>query len=215
MEKCIIAAVADDWAIGKANTLPWHLPADLKFFKKTTMGCPVIMGRATFLSIGRPLPGRLNIVLSRSVKDMENVTVAESLDEAYAVAEAALKNKLLKNEALEKGALENSILENSALEKGVMTGTPENGTLMSDSLNAGRCFVIGGASVYREALADMDRLFVTHVHTTIEDADAFFPEIAPSVWDKEVIDSSVVDEKSGVRMDFAVYSRKEASSRNP
>jgi dihydrofolate reductase len=59
-----IVAVSDNNAIGKNNQLPWHLPADLKFFKKTTLGKPVIMGRKTYESLGRPLPGRLNMILT-------------------------------------------------------------------------------------------------------------------------------------------------------
>jgi dihydrofolate reductase len=59
-----IVAVAENNAIGRHNTLPWYLPGDLKFFKRTTITKPVIMGRKTFESLGRPLPGRLNIVLS-------------------------------------------------------------------------------------------------------------------------------------------------------
>ncbi|MFO8086417.1 MAG: type 3 dihydrofolate reductase [Bacteroidales bacterium] len=60
----LIVAVAQDNVIGKDNTMPWHLPADLKHFKSITYGHPVIMGRKTFESIGKPLPGRKNIVLS-------------------------------------------------------------------------------------------------------------------------------------------------------
>ena len=62
----IIAAVADGGAIGRKNSLLWHISEDLKYFKKVTMGHPVIMGRKTFESIGRPLPGRKNIVVSKS-----------------------------------------------------------------------------------------------------------------------------------------------------
>jgi dihydrofolate reductase len=65
MKLSIIVATSENNAIGKNNQLLWHLPADLKFFKNTTMGCPVIMGRKTFQSIGRTLPGRKNIVISR------------------------------------------------------------------------------------------------------------------------------------------------------
>jgi dihydrofolate reductase len=61
-----IAAVSDNWVIGQDNQIPWYLPADLKFFKKTTNGHHVIMGRNTFLSIGRALPGRTNIVVTRN-----------------------------------------------------------------------------------------------------------------------------------------------------
>ncbi|MDF2450773.1 MAG: dihydrofolate reductase region [Bacteroidota bacterium] len=60
----IVAASLNN-GIGKDNQLPWHLPADLKFFKTTTMGCPVVMGRKTFQSIGRTLPGRKNVVITR------------------------------------------------------------------------------------------------------------------------------------------------------
>ena len=62
----LIAAVARNGAIGKDNALLWRLPEDLKFFKRTTLGCPVIMGRKTWDSIGRPLPGRRNIVITRT-----------------------------------------------------------------------------------------------------------------------------------------------------
>lgn len=62
----LIAAVARNGAIGKDNALLWHLPEDLKFFKRTTLGCPVIMGRKTYDSIGRPLPGRRNVVVTRN-----------------------------------------------------------------------------------------------------------------------------------------------------
>ncbi len=61
-----IVAIAENFAIGKGGKLPWHYPADLWFFKKTTTGNAVVMGRTTWDSIGRPLPNRLNIVLSRS-----------------------------------------------------------------------------------------------------------------------------------------------------
>ena len=61
----MIVATADNNIIGKDNDMPWHLPADLAYFKKVTLGKPIIMGRKTFESIGRPLPGRRNIVISR------------------------------------------------------------------------------------------------------------------------------------------------------
>jgi len=60
-----IAAIDENNAIGKGNQLPWHLPEDLKFFKRTTLGKPVLMGRKSYKSLGKPLPGRLNIVISK------------------------------------------------------------------------------------------------------------------------------------------------------
>ena len=65
MTVSLIVAASLNHGIGKDNQLPWHLPADLKFFKQTTMGCPVVMGRKTFQSIGRTLPGRKNVVITR------------------------------------------------------------------------------------------------------------------------------------------------------
>jgi dihydrofolate reductase len=90
----IIVAMAEGQVIGVDNRLPWHLPADLKYFKATTLGKPIVMGRKTYESIGRPLPGRRNIVVS-SNKDyaIEGVTVVHSIESALAVArDEALKS---------------------------------------------------------------------------------------------------------------------------
>ena len=82
----MIVAIAQDRVIGSNGSIPWHLPADFAYFKKTTMGCPIIMGRKTYDSIGRPLPGRRNIVLTRSTDlAIEGCDVVSSLDEALAL----------------------------------------------------------------------------------------------------------------------------------
>lgn len=79
----LVAALARNRVIGVDGRMPWHLPADLAHFKRVTMGHPVIMGRATFESIGRPLPGRRNVVLSRTWTDApDGVELAGSLDDA-------------------------------------------------------------------------------------------------------------------------------------
>ena len=83
----IVVAMDEDGVIGRNNTLPWRLPDDLKRFKAITMGKPVLMGRKTFDSIGKPLPGRLNIVLTRSREwKHEGVTVVHSVEAALAKA---------------------------------------------------------------------------------------------------------------------------------
>ena len=88
----LIAAVARNGAIGKDNALLWRLSEDLQFFKRTTMGCPVIMGRKTYESIGRPLPGRRNIVISRNADWHANgVDTAASLQAALALVSDADK----------------------------------------------------------------------------------------------------------------------------
>ena len=79
----LIAAVALNGAIGRGNSLMWHISADLKFFKATTLGHPVIMGRKTFESLGKPLPKRLNIVISRGKPKLpESVLLAGNVQEA-------------------------------------------------------------------------------------------------------------------------------------
>lgn len=81
----LIAAIDEQDGLGKDNHLLCHLPADLKHFKTLTMGKPIILGRATYDSIGKPLPGRLNIVLSRSKLAVEGVQVVDSLTKALAL----------------------------------------------------------------------------------------------------------------------------------
>ena len=85
-ELSLIVAAAKNGIIGKDNDMPWHLPADLAYFKKVTLGKPVIMGRKTFESIGRPLPGRRNIVISRnSHYQVAGIEVVNSITEALAL----------------------------------------------------------------------------------------------------------------------------------
>ena len=87
MEITLIAAMAHGRVIGKDNAMPWHLPADLRHFKALTLGKPVVMGRLTFDSLGRPLPGRHNIVLSRDPQlQLAGVTVVASPEQAIAAA---------------------------------------------------------------------------------------------------------------------------------
>ncbi len=85
---CLIAALAENRVIGRDNQLPWHLPADLKHFKAHTLGKPVIMGRKTWDSLGRPLPGRLNLVVTHQADlQLEGAEVFTSLEAALARAD--------------------------------------------------------------------------------------------------------------------------------
>ena len=163
MKKCIIVAVADNWGIGVNNDLPWHISEDLQYFKAVTKGYPVIMGRSTYFSIGRPLPGRKNIVLNLGGDPIPEVTCVYSFDEAYAAAAETGKDK---------------------------------------------CFIIGGASVYRAALNDMDRLYITHVHTEVKNADVFFPEIDPAIWERISTSNTHTDPETGFEFEFVVYEKK-------
>jgi len=97
MKVSLVLAVAKNGIIGDQNKLPWNLPSDLKRFKETTMGHPVIMGRPTYESIGGPLPGRDNIVLTRSgVIDDPGVHTANSLEEACSLAKRFAINRGVK-----------------------------------------------------------------------------------------------------------------------
>jgi len=91
----MIAAMGKNRVIGFNNKMPWHLPADLQWFKKTTFGSPIIMGRKTYDSIGFPLPGRLNIILSRN-KDLKikGCSVVNSMDAALKLAREVDKDEV-------------------------------------------------------------------------------------------------------------------------
>lgn len=163
MEKCLIVAVADNYGIGIKGDLPWHISEDLKYFKKTTAGYPVIMGRTTYFSLPfHPLKGRKNIVLNLGGEPIAEACCVYSFDEAFAEAEAEGKD---------------------------------------------RCFVMGGASVYRAAMEFVDTLYVTHVHTVI-DADVFFPEIDAAVWEEVSRSETMHDPENGYDFEFTVYRRK-------
>ncbi|KZZ39583.1 dihydrofolate reductase, partial [Oleiphilus sp. HI0117] len=89
MKRSMIVAMAENRVIGINNKLPWYLPNDLKYFKQVTMGKPILMGRKTYESIGKPLPGRCNIVITRNESwSAEGVKVVHSLEQAFDLGES-------------------------------------------------------------------------------------------------------------------------------
>jgi dihydrofolate reductase len=100
----IIAAVARNRVIGRQNTIPWHLPEDLKHFRALTMGNPIIMGRRTWESLGRPLPGRRNLVISRGLT-AEGCEILSSLDDAIAACTGAAEAFVIGGAAIYAAAL--------------------------------------------------------------------------------------------------------------
>lgn len=194
MEKCIIAAVAENGAIGRDNALLWHISGDMKYFRKLTTGFPVIMGRKTFESIGRPLPKRRNIVVTRTLPSAEGIETAGSLSEAFAMAESGEAGAPLR---------ECSSSENSS------SGTALSGDISGMCAEApARCFVIGGGEIYRQAIAEADMMYITRVHCTIEDADTFFPAVSPDKWEETACSEAMTDPESGLVYEFAEYRRK-------
>lgn len=92
----MIAAMAKERVIGKDNQMPWHMPADLAHFKRTTLGKPVIMGRNTYESIGKALPGRLNIVVtSNTAYCLADAKVVHSLDHALSIAKEEASDEVM------------------------------------------------------------------------------------------------------------------------
>lgn len=181
MQKNIIAAVADNMAIGRDNELLWHISADMKYFRRVTMGCPIIMGYKTWLSIGRPLPGRRNIVITKSHFDApESVVLVPDVASAFAAAQEVQVNAAAAQEIQATAA----------------------------QCSAGQCFIIGGAKTYERTLAQADKLYITHVHTSVPDADAFFPAIDPAVWTLQSETPPETDPENGLQYSFAVYVRK-------
>jgi dihydrofolate reductase len=96
LEIVFVVAVAENGVIGRDNAMPWHLKSDLKRFKAITTGKPIIMGRKTYESIGRPLPGRTNIVVTRDASfKADGVVTAPSLDVAYDIAKEDAVRRLV------------------------------------------------------------------------------------------------------------------------
>ena len=148
----MIAASAENRALGKGGKLLWHIPEDMKRFKKLTTGHIVIMGRITFESIGKPLPNRLNIIVTRNNKFSEYVSINRLIDTfvAHSVEEAiALAKKILK--------------------KGKKSLTTNYSLLTTDEI-----FIIGGGQIYKEAMKYADKLYLTIVKGNFK-GDVFFP----------------------------------------
>ena len=197
MEKSIIVAIADNNAIGRNNELLWHISEDLKFFKRTTLGCPVIMGRKTFESIGRPLPKRLNIVVSRSGYEApEGVRVVASLEEAFGLAGV----EILRSAQNDKESAQNDKEPAQNDKHNVMSSEVET--------SASRVFVLGGGQIYAQAISQVDSMVITHVHTVIEDADTFFPAIDPSVWVAAERSELQTDPETGYTFEFVKYVKR-------
>ena len=182
----LIVARARNGVIGCQNRLPWHLPADLRHFRRQTLGQVVIMGRRTFESIGKPLPERINIVVTRSPEWCEEgVIVAHSLDEA-----------------LERGVL---LCRGALVEAGTDAeqGAAESATQVTPS----RLLVMGGADLYRQALPLAGQILLTEVWTEPQ-GDAWFEALSPMEWVEVSREHHEADEKNPHAHDFVTYERR-------
>jgi len=157
----IIVAASQNNVIGKNNQLIWRLSADLKRFKALTTGHHIIMGRKTFDSIGKPLPNRTSIIITRQEDyKAEGCIVVNSLEEA-------------------------------------LTKVPADQ----------EAFIIGGGTIYKEAIDKADKLYLTMVHGKF-DGDTFFPKLDSKVWESLKREDHMPDEKNEHAYSFIDYVKK-------
>lgn len=156
----IVVAIAKNNAIGKDNKLLWHLPKDLKHFKDITSGHTIIMGRKTYESVGKPLPNRRNIIITRQNISIDGCEVVNSI-----------------NEALKLGTEEDEV------------------------------FIVGGAEIYKQAMALTDRIYLTIVHQEF-DGDTYFPEIKENIWKETERQDHDPDEKHLFPYSFITLDRR-------
>jgi dihydrofolate reductase len=159
----IIAAMDKKRGIGVDNKLPWRLSADLKRFRDLTMGHHIIVGRKTFESIGKPLPGRRMIVVTR-----DSAYKAEGCDVAYSV---------------------------------------EDATRLARERGESEAFICGGAEIYAQSIAIVDRMYITFVDAEVR-ADTFFPEFEELEWNEQESFYQPADEKNQYPFTFKLLVRK-------
>lgn len=157
----MIAAVAENNALGKNNDLLWHLPLDFKRFKEITSGHHIIMGRKTFESFPRPLPNRTHVIITRQ-KDFKHdgCIVVQDIEKAVAFC-------------------------------------PKEDDL----------YIIGGGEIYKQFIHLADQLDITRVHNSFE-ADVYFPEIDPEIWELTSEIFNPKDEKHLFDYTFQTFGRK-------
>lgn len=168
MKLSLICAMSENRVIGRNSVLPWHLSDDLKYFRRVTMGNSIIMGRNTWESIGRALPGRTNIVISSNVDyRAEGARVVHSLEQAIKLAESI----------------------------SIVDGSEE-------------AFIIGGASLYKSALASAHRFHLTRVHAEV-DGDTYLAEFDESQWQEVSCDEYHQSEVNDFDYGICVLERRQ------
>jgi dihydrofolate reductase len=166
MKISMVVAASTNNAIGLKGKLLWNLPKDTKFFKDITRGHHVLMGRKSWEALPdgyRPLPGRVNIVVTRQNNfRAEGCVTVKGIDEGIEFARKSGEEELM---------------------------------------------IIGGGEIYKQALAKTDRIYLTRVHHSFTEADAFFPELPGNEWKEVSVVSNQADEKHKYAFDFVVLER--------
>jgi dihydrofolate reductase len=160
----LIVAMSRNRVIGREGAIPWHLPAELRRFKALTMGHHIVMGRRTWDSIGRLLPGRTTVIVTRNAAlQVPGALIAHSLQEAITLA-------------------------------------------AKDS----QIFVIGGAEIFREALAHAHRIHLTTVDADVE-GDTYMPELDLTGWRKVAVESHPAAEGNPLAWTLETYDRADGA----
>ena len=158
-----IVAIAKNHAIGIDNGMIWHLPEDLKHFKRTTMGKPILMGRKSYESLGKPLPGRPNLVVSRSYSELPEPNPTSVFKDMEAVGDEPPK-------------INTGPYLYPSLEEGI-----EAMKQMGIEMGVDEVFITGGGQIYAETLPYTERLYITVLDRDYE-GDTFFPEFDWDEW---------------------------------
>ncbi len=182
----LVVAVSMNGVIGREGDMPWRLLDDLKWFKKNTLHKPIIMGRKTFQSIGRPLPQRVNIVITRDPHfKAEGVEIADTIEGGIKRAKEFLLSAAKKsvNANVDGGC------------DGGQTGDP-----------IAEICIIGGGEIYAQTVHMADRLYITKVEAEI-DGDTYFPEIDSKLWRISSHGKVMKDDRNSHPFELFVYNR--------
>jgi dihydrofolate reductase len=157
-----IVAASENNIIGREGNLPWRLPNDFKYFKNKTWSMPVIMGRNTFESLKKDLPGRINIVVTKKTDwHPKNVFIVHDISDAIQKAKECDANEI---------------------------------------------FIIGGGEVFKQTMENVDRIYLTRVHTTVE-GDTSYPKLDSSKWKLVKEEPHPADAKNNYPYTFEVWER--------
>lgn len=167
MKLISIVAASENNVIGIDNKMPWHLPDDLKFFKRTTLGSPIIMGKNTWASLGaKALPGRSNIIISRSMEqDQDGAKVFPGIETALAFLDTEDRKK-------------------------------------------DQAFIIGGGQLYKATMDLIDEMYITRIHTNIDNGSVFFPEFNDEDWNCIWSEKHEADERHKYPFTFQHWTKK-------
>ena len=177
MKISLIVAQSENRVIGRNGDMPWRLSEDLKRFKKITMAHCIVMGRKTYESIGRLLPGRTTIIITRQANyTVEGAVIADSL--ATAIEKAKHINQSPANQETETGSSQQEEL-----------------------------FVVGGGQIYASSLNAAETIYLTRVHTQIDDGDTFFPEVDWTAWQLAHRETIAADAKNDFATTYEIWKR--------